>query len=282
MDAILAVDELVRPMTDQTLEAALQNPYLLDVLLGLSAQHLAVLYPSQADYYHHQATQLQTRGLSRFNQARDDISGEKSIPMFLFASTLGHQLLCDSLRSCRDDFDSYLGQFAWYLEIHRGVSTVTNCSWKTIRESGVKTFVQFLEAAKPTTEAPEIDTLHCMLDQSNLSPVSLQACRQATETLRNSFHIYRSILKRSIHTSASVTSFGACVTTDFIDVLKQRRPEALVILAFYAVLLHWCRNFWIFSDAGQFMIRSIAARLGDHGSKWLAFPLSVLEMEQTG
>ncbi|KZL82533.1 upc2 protein [Colletotrichum incanum] len=277
MGTFMAADEFMKPLVDMNLENALNAPYLMDVLLGLSAQHMAELNPSRADHYRHQATQLQTRALRLFNDAKEEISEETCIPMFLFASTLGTHLLCDTLRSYRHDFNAFLDQFAWYLNLHRGVSTVTGRSWHIIRESGAKEFIEFLETTRPSKQAPEVDLLHRMLDQADLGPASLQACRGAAETLRHSYAIYRSISERSTHQSASVMSFGVRVTTGFIDVLKQRRPEALVILAFYAVLLHWCRDFWVFADAGEFLIRSISAHLGDYWSEWLAFPISVLE-----
>ncbi|KAK1622540.1 hypothetical protein BDP81DRAFT_466054 [Colletotrichum phormii] len=279
MGTFMAADAFMKPLVDMNLEAALNTPYLMDVLLGLSAQHMAELHPHRADFYQHQATQLQTRALMMFNDAKEEIDDDTCIPMFLFASCLGTQVLCDTLHSYRTDFNGFLDQFAWYLNLHRGVSTVTGRSWHIIRESGCKDFVEFLESNKPDpNQRSEVDILHSMLDQADLGPVSLQACRDATESLRQCYSIYRSIAVRSTHQSASVMAFGVRVATGFIDVVKQRRPEALVILAFYAVLLHWCRSYWVFGDAGQWIIRSVSAHLGDYWSEWLAFPQAVLEV----
>ncbi|WYZ36885.1 hypothetical protein EsH8_II_000391 [Colletotrichum jinshuiense] len=278
MDTLMAADEFLKPLTDMILDAALKAPYLMDILLSLSAQHMADINPACADQYRHQSTQLQTRGLMLFNEAKEVISEETCIPMFLFASTLGNQLLGDTLRSYRHDFNVFLDQFAWYLNLHRGVSAVTGRSWHIIRESGAKGFIEFLDSREPNlANVPEVDILHRMLDQADMGPSSLQACRNAAETLRHSYGIYRTISNQSAHQSASVMSFGVRVNSVFVDVLKQRRPEALVILAYYAVLVHWCRGFWLFADAGQFMIRSISAHLGDYWAEWLAFPNSVVE-----
>ncbi|KAJ0166471.1 Lysine biosynthesis regulatory protein LYS14 [Colletotrichum tanaceti] len=283
MDVFMCADDLTKPLVDMNLECALNAPYLMDVLLGLSALHMADLHPDpdRADHYRHQAAQLQTRALVLFNEAKEDVSDDTCIPMFLFSSTLGAHLLCDTLRANRHDFNAFLDRFAGYLDLHRGVSAVTSRSWHVIRESGAKRFVDFLESRR-SDAAParcEVDILHRMLDrqQADLGPASLRACRDAAETLRHSYAIYRTITaERSAHQSASVMAFGVRVTTGFINVLRQRRPEALVILAFYAVLLHWCRGFWIFADAGEFLIRAVASHLGDYWSEWLAFPLSVL------
>ncbi|KAF9878776.1 Upc2 protein [Colletotrichum karsti] len=280
MPTFVTVDEFQKPMMEMVMEAGLSAPYLMDIQLAHAAMHLAETNPDRADFYRHQATQLQTRGLMLFNEAKEEVSDETCIPMFLFSSTVGNQVLCETLRNNRDDFNAFLDQFAWYLTIHRGVSAVTGKSWSVIRQSGAKGFIDFLEARQPHAQVPEMDILHRMLDQADLGPASLEACRAAAEVLRHAYAIYRSISERSTHQSSSVMAFGVRITTGFIDVLKQRRPEALVILAYYAVLLHWCRDYWVFCDAGQFMIRSISAHLGDYWSEWLAFPNSVLEGHQ--
>ncbi|KAJ0346634.1 hypothetical protein COL154_008499 [Colletotrichum chrysophilum] len=279
MPTFVGEEKFLRPMLDMSMEAALGAPYLMDIMLSHAAMHLAETEtdPARAEVYHQHAAQLQTRGLMLFNEAKEEVSEDTCIPMFLFSSTVGTQVLCETLRTNRDDFNAFLDQFAWYLSLHRGVSAVTGRSWHIIRQSGAKEFIDFLEARQPHAQVPEMDAIHRMLDQADLGPASLEACRAAAEVLRHAYAIYRSISERSSHQSSGVMAFGVRITTGFIDVLKQRRPEALVILAYYAVLLHWCRGYWVFCDAGQFMIRSISAHLGDYWSEWLAFPNSVLE-----
>ncbi|KAF6817794.1 Upc2 protein [Colletotrichum sojae] len=274
-----SVDKFQKPMIDMSIEAGLSAPYLMDVLLAHAAMHLEEAEPARADFWRHQATQLQTRGLMLFNEAKEELTNDNCIPMFLFSSIVGSQLLCDTLRNYRDDFNAFLDQFAWYLTLHRGVNAVTARFWPVIRESKAKPYIQFLESRHPVAAVPELEVLNCMLDQADLGPASLEACRTATAALRDSYGIYRSLSELSSHQSSAVMSFGVHITTGFIDVLKQRRPEALVILAYYGVLLHWSREFWVFHDAGQYLIRSISAHLGDYWSEWLTFPNSVLEDE---
>ncbi|TEA12269.1 Lysine biosynthesis regulatory protein LYS14 [Colletotrichum sidae] len=266
------------PLHTMSTDAAFSAPYLMDMLLAYAALHLAVTDPSKGDYYSLQATQLQTRGLMLFNEAKEEVSDDTCIPMFLFSATLGSQVLCSVFRDSRDDFNSFIDQFAWYLSIHRGVSAVTNRSWPIIRQSSAKELIDYLESMRPESSVvTELDTLHRMLDQADLGPASLEACRSAAEILQHSYGMYNSLSNSTHEQSSAVMAFGVRITTGFIDMLRQRRPEALVILAYYAVLVHRCRSFWAFGDAGEFMIRSISAHLGDYWSEWLAFPNSVLE-----
>ncbi|KAI0863838.1 hypothetical protein F4860DRAFT_501783 [Xylaria cubensis] len=68
------------------------------------------------------------------------------------------------------------------------------------------------------------------------------------------------------------------VPTDFVKLVEQRRPEALIITAYYGVLIHNARDFWVFGDAGAFIIRSITRYLGSCWDEWLAWPNEVLRV----
>jgi hypothetical protein len=54
---------------DLTMKAALSAPYLMQEILALAALHMSVLFPDQREFYHHQASGLQTRALSIFNSS---------------------------------------------------------------------------------------------------------------------------------------------------------------------------------------------------------------------
>ncbi|KAI1277344.1 hypothetical protein F5Y07DRAFT_388600 [Xylaria sp. FL0933] len=62
------------------------------------------------------------------------------------------------------------------------------------------------------------------------------------------------------------------VPTEFINLVEERRPEALIVIAYYAVLMHDTKGYWISGDAGAFIIRSITHFLGNHWAEWLRWP----------
>ncbi|KAH7111515.1 Upc2 protein [Dactylonectria estremocensis] len=67
------------------------------------------------------------------------------------------------------------------------------------------------------------------------------------------------------------------VPYEYLTYLRQRRPEAIVILAYYAVLLHRARHNWAVGDAGRFLIQEVGSHLGDYWTDWLAWPQQALE-----
>lgn len=66
------------------------------------------------------------------------------------------------------------------------------------------------------------------------------------------------------------------MSPEFNELLVQKRPEALAILAHYAILLHWSRQLWVIKDGGEFLIKAIVKYLGSYWEPWMAYPLSVI------
>ena len=74
----------------------------------------------------------------------------------------------------------------------------------------------------------------------------------------------------------AVIAWPVMIPEEYIHALHMRRPEALVILAHYAVLLHKYRQLWIFGDGGRFLIESICDFFGADWEGWLEWPMEAL------
>ncbi|SCO92611.1 uncharacterized protein FRV6_16739 [Fusarium oxysporum] len=69
-----------------------------------------------------------------------------------------------------------------------------------------------------------------------------------------------------------VFSWPLAVSPEFVGLLEKRKPEALLVLANFAVLLHWCRHHWIFGQVGYCLLESIVSGLGQEWDRWLHWP----------
>ncbi|CVL02503.1 uncharacterized protein FMAN_00025 [Fusarium mangiferae] len=276
---ITSIDPSNENIISHTLDHALKAPYLMNQLLALSALHLSNP-PSLRQPYYQLATSLQTRALALFNEERQEVSEESSVPMFLFSSLVGVHVLCDTLQGPRESFGAVLDRFITYLYIHRGVRAVTKHSWHTIKNSGLGPILQQIEDAFPApdkeTEATAI--LHRMID-SNASQSSATKYHNAASTLQRSFSLHEALNQPNKRRFDAAIAFCLDVDDEYLELLKKRQPEALVILAFFAVLLHWNGSTWIFGDGGQYLIQSITAHLGLHWAEWLQWPNSMLTQQ---
>lgn len=274
---ITSTDASDESIISHALDHALKVPYLMNQLLALSALHLSNP-PSLQQPCYQLATSLQTRALALFNEETQEISEESCMPMLLFSSFVGVHVLCDTLQGPRHSFGAFLDRFITYLSIHRGVRVVTNQSWDTIKKSVIGPHLERFEDASNTIndDIKATDILTRMIE-SSASLSSSTKYLNAIAVLQKAFSLHAALKKPNGRRYEAATVFCLGADDDYFDLLRQRQPEALVILAFFAVLLHWNRSAWIIRDGGQYLIHSITSHLGLHWAKWLEWPNSMLQ-----
>lgn len=260
------------------LKHGLSAPYVMNQVLALSALHLSLVRPAQQNYYRHSASQLQTHALSLYNTNRPEINQETCVAMLLFSSMLGTHTLCDSINYRESNFTCFLDKFVDCLRLHQGVRVVAKSSWKTLRESDLEPMLAAGEALPQlgATLTPEFKSLLERIRAVKLGDTLTDTYQQAIEALQSVSSATASDLS-AYFTRNYLISWANLIPPEYIDALALRRPEAVVILAYYAALLHQQRSSWLFGDSGRSIILTIDAYLGPHWADWLAWPKRVLE-----
>lgn len=271
-----------RNIVDIAIRYMITAPYLIDVVLAFTAFHLTSIYPGSAADLAQLATQLQTRALNAFTHLTQTVEPEDkgtAVPRFLFSSILGRHVLADTLQYRLSGFHSFIDRFVECINLNRGIIAVTPPAWDYLYNSEVQPFLRVVREAEEKIRSPgnECDSLSRLIDQSDLNDTSIKAYRQAVAVLQWSFDVCRSLSEDDFPQAAS--AFSVRVQIEFVELLRKQRPEALIILAYYGVLLYRCRGFWAFRDAGVYIVRSVAEQLGTYWQEALAWPLHVLETE---
>jgi Fungal specific transcription factor domain len=256
------------------LEAALSAPYLMYEILAVAALHLSILLPAQQGYYHHQASGLQTRALSLFNASRLEVDAENCISVVIFSSLLATHSLCDVVLFRNNDFSTFLDDFIGCLNLHRGVRSITSHSWHLLQETHLKPVLDAGEALGQTAGlmGKECDDLRALLNSDNIGQLSVKAYQSTIDHLQKAFDVERI---SGGHTDSFII-WPVLVSADYMDLLVKRSPEALVILAYYAILLHNHRDLWFIGDAGLYLADSITRHLGVYWDTWLAWPNAII------
>lgn len=264
-----------------SIQCALTTPYLMDQILAIAAAHRStVCVADRQAYYRRQAAELQTRGLSRLNrEGLDRPTGEtnNSLPMFLYSSFLAIHVMFDSLR--HRELEALLDAFVTYLSAQRAVRTFAGLSWTEIRP-----LVEYIvgrdyecfrqthrRAAAASSEDCECAPLAALVQRSSLHEADRATCSVVVDELQWTFDLS----KAASDPRSRVHFIGAWAThlpVEFLGLIKDRTPEALVILAYCAVLLHRSRRYWIFDGAGQFLVWSISKHLGEPWADVLTWP----------
>lgn len=247
---------------ETVIQRALRVPFLMDQVLAISAAHLSTIHSNEALHYRNQAAQLQTRALAQLNRNTVAIASHHSVDMFLYASFLGLHAMFDALR--HRDLENMLDGLITYFGIHRGVLAFAHQSWQDIQpvlnlivgDRSIFDQVPHSQNLRHGVCTPLID----VIDGSGFATADKKTCRVVIQSLQRTFDL--SDATSEPHTKVHLaTAFATRLPAAFLDMLRRNAPEALAILAYYAVLVHRSRQFWVFGGSGQFLIRSITANL---------------------
>lgn len=265
--------------TSVVLRIGLQQPYLMHQLLAFSAYHLSVLHPHKSASYAHLAVDLQTRAIALFNTARNTgVDKDNCVPALLFSSVLGHHLLAEMLANREHgNLTSFVDQYVRSLELQRGVSAVAHSSWRLLMQSELEPLLA--ASMKFTLQSPWGHHCHLLKDlveaSVGLEESEREACRQAIRYLQIGFDA----AEAGADVNQMIFHWGMLSPPTFSELLKAHRFEALVILSYYALLLHRGRTMWQIGDSGPYILGMLADYLGPASQKWIEYPVRMMEKD---
>ncbi|KAJ5442809.1 hypothetical protein N7445_004560 [Penicillium cf. griseofulvum] len=250
----------------------LNAPYLMNELLSLSALHLSITRPEKCTFYRHHSTQLQSYALSSFNNLSSQINDENYVSIFLFAGILGLHMLCETLVYRDNDFEGFLDQFVQYSILHHGVRTVSGGRWNLLKQTALKPLLE-LGDRMPSPDASLGVVCQVLLDRiKGLGHVdtTTSTYQQAIQALQSVITVMDS--QPGVNSLDILISWPVLVPREYIDLLAQRKGEALVILAHFGALVDTHKHSWIFCDGGKYLVDSISQYLGPQWEEWLRWP----------
>lgn len=246
-------------------EEALAHPFLMHGILALSALHLARTGPdpSQRAAYLNRAVAHQNQALALFRELLSDIQESNAKAMFAFSSivvvyTYGFPNSPDvhDPWSCIDDFYQVL-------VLTRGIQQVIRTPTSFLGESS---FAPIFSVEESRAQLPDdtTATLRRLADANS----ACAARDPAYET---------DIYGATIEDLGEMLSFvyGGTTTTTiagrwairlperFLELLREREPFALVMLAHYGVLLQYLKHRWCFDEWSVRVARAVWAILDD-------------------
>ncbi|KAF2028179.1 hypothetical protein EK21DRAFT_70371 [Setomelanomma holmii] len=257
------------------LREALKAPYLMHALLGFSAQHLAYLYPHRSAHFLRQAVSMQTRAVSLLNASWTDVNESNCVTMLLFSSILGHQLLAETFHK-RDDngLEGFMARYVQCINTHRGIYHISKAAWGLIISSDIGPIVS--RSAEFTSRDPvghDCQMLKRLVDDTvDLTENEKEACQRMIDYLQVGFDALAETWHTPVYRHQMIYSWTLLVWPELNKMLAEKRPEALIILAYYSVLLYFGKALWQVGDVGEYLFGLIKEHLGTDWDHWLQFP----------
>ena len=231
------------------LKTSLTSPYLLHQLLAYSARHLAFLHPECREFYNQQAVILQTRAVSLFTAIPITVNQFNCMPILLFSSLLGHHLLADTLAT-RDPcgLDGFVNHFVQCAQTYRGVYTIAKSAWPLLMESELGPIMSL--SANFTSRPPQgndCQRVSELVDSAtDLSEEDRDGCKVAIRYVQVGLDAVSGEESNDVARNRfqMISEWTMLVPPEFTRLLADKRPEALIVLAHYALLLHYGRRLW--------------------------------------
>jgi hypothetical protein len=257
----------------------LTNIYLMHQLLAVSAFHLSTARTDARHHYRELSVGLQNRALSLFNKCHPvlELTPENCVHMFLFSSLIGTHVICDAIHYDRDSIEAFIDSFTNGLRLYRSVESILDECGDHLRESELKPYLEKSNTLLRSKVAPgsECDALQAMINKADIMDSAREAYRLAILHLQRIYDLQPSNPKTSVQISM-ILVWPVLVPAQFVDLLRQRQAEALVICAHYAVLLHRGRHLWVIGDGGKFVIEVIRDNLGPEWQNMMELPNTAL------
>ncbi|KAI0877446.1 hypothetical protein GGS24DRAFT_447079 [Hypoxylon argillaceum] len=249
--------------TTWTNKLALQFPWLLNAMLAISARHLATIRPDRSSVYISEAFQIQNQSITIFNSEQMSIDETNCSAALLFSSILGRHMLVDTLAGLDSDGSVLLDNYCCYVQIHRGLRVITSDSWQLLSESEIWPFLLFAGVQMQRKgRGTELQDLRCWVQESQgLDEETLEAYLKAVDMLQVGLD-EASAAKTNIRRYQMTFVWSICNKAKFNDLVMQRSPQALVILAHYTALLHYAKGIWQIRDGGYRFLHTICTVLG--------------------
>ena len=264
---------------------AFEHEFLMRGILAITALHLSSLRPDRQTYWNHVAAKQQDAALSSFRTIMSRM-GESNCEALLAMSSL---IVVYGFESPKNA-DS-LGMFNYngrdsdeWLPLIRGVNSIIMSVWPWIKTSRLRGLLHDHIQEPPQTELPgvlneQFSHLENMCNRTTGGAEAVTAYKAALETLRVCFVRMNNRPPYECEISIAFL-WPVMIPQEYIRLLNEKRPEGLVILAHYCVILHHLDDYWWVKGWARHIINNIHRELDNDWLYYIDWPINVISLDQ--
>lgn len=255
------------------------SPFVLHGILSLSALHLAYLKPGQHAQYVAQAEFHHNLALQMVSTTLPLIDEENAAAVYLF-STITSIISCAKPRQPNDFWVIGDRDIEW-LSLFRGTRWIIASAEDTIKPGALAPIFRngsrrsFARNARFNVRLTYLDDLRNLLKDHVADVHRLEVYFGAIEDLGKSFATVEEEGPRNCQT-ADVFVWLLQISDEYLQLLRQREPEALVIFSYFCVITYELEWMWWMQGLSIHLISGIYYFLDDEYRCWLQWPMEQL------
>lgn len=275
-------------------QIAFEHTFVMHAILSLAALHQAYLYPErrkqltmEAMRYHNQAIQGFQRGIDRMNDSNSDALFACSSLNVIYVFAMYGQLYDDA------EFDMtpaarksrILG--AEWIPLVRGVESIVHPVYERVRLGPLSSLLSVWN-----WDHLDPDSKRVANDEHFRSLGSIWADSGDHEIYDKTLFLLRKSLAymKQFETmnaeNAEILTYNRRLSGPLVWMyatpgeyflrLHQRQPHAMLLFAYYGVVLHSLNGYWIFEGWGRNIVEVVDELLGEFWKPWTEWPKQVV------
>ncbi|KAH7232647.1 hypothetical protein B0J15DRAFT_432677 [Fusarium solani] len=253
------------------------SPFVLHGILEMSAVHQAYLQPANQKMYLQLYSYHSALGSEQFRSTLEDPRHENWMGLFSFAALITLHAFTLPLRLNGEKLPDPLFNLFEVATLLRGIETMLSPMLPLISRSEFAPFIYGVRLA----DADDISArqVHCSLDNSHLPSDTLAALESLRHFLsgrisENCLPFYQSAVDHRDHLASLIALAGLnseagtvlgwlfSLPESLLPDIRERRPEALILVAYFSVfLLSLEKNFWYSQGWAKQVFEQILAQL---------------------
>jgi hypothetical protein len=259
-------------------QLGLEYEFVMRGVLALSAIHLARFKPDRRDFYISQAMEHHQTGLRLATSILPNITEENCSAVYIFSALT----LYFTLASPRKPGDFLImgenGISDW-LFLLKGTNFIIQASQESLYKGPFgpmflngkrrEDFRQAQLSSHPPEEDPLSD-LHYLVSKTVTSPHHLAILTSAIDDLRKSFIVYSQGI---VFETSDIFIWLFRVQDDYLELLKRHSQEALVIFAYFCVILKRLDHHWWIEGWSTHLVEKIWGILDEEHRLWVRWPI---------
>jgi len=260
------------------------HSFLMHELLSLSALHLSKVRPHKAAIYQHASDTHLATALSLFQPEIANLNSSNCEACFAFSTmAFTHAWASQDPKKPSTLFfaptaglmDPDIVHVQW-VKLHRGSVSISTNLFPSLKEGLLEPLFAPWRGIDPNRNAPvppvedaQISALAGAWLISSLSQEQKDILDRELHTTRRIFSMLA--YNPEISKLSAVMSWFSMISDDFIKMLEEKVPEALLIVVYYCVALKRAEHMWWVSEKGENLLRTVLAELGGGWERWTAW-----------
>ncbi|KAK2875589.1 hypothetical protein FQN49_001594 [Arthroderma sp. PD_2] len=286
----------------QVVRLGFEHEFLLRGILAVSALHLACLNPSRQEELALRASAHQSIAVAFFHEALNRVDPHNCVAIFAFSCIVVALTFATprppQVAGVGIETDTRIQKeiFDWFHMV-RGCNSVVQTQWEPLSQSFLapllkKGMIHETAAAHDVCGSDKVAELFQLCTGSDRiegdtpdttgSSGSRGRDREASTAytwaiheLVNTYTQVSVLMKRGQDFVPVIFVWPIAIPQYFLVLLSEQRPEALVILAYYAALLQRVDDQWYMHGWARYLVNSIDSTLPDEWASWLKWPKEV-------